>query len=93
MVRLSFPCLGEAQAVVFHQEAQRRAVRAAAEAVIELLVRAHGERRRLLVVERTARLVVLAGFLERDAAVDEIDDIDPIEQIIDERLGNPAGHT
>ena len=38
--------LDEAEVVVVHDEAERRAVRAAAEAVIELLVRAHRERRR-----------------------------------------------
>ena len=58
----------ETTAAVFHQEADRRAVRAAAEAVIELLGRADRERRRLLVVERAAGDVVRAGLLQLHVA-------------------------
>jgi len=43
--------LDEARVVVLHQEAECRAVRPASEAVVELLVGADPERRRLLVVE------------------------------------------
>ena len=84
--------LGERQLVVFHEEAERRAVRAAAEAVIELLDRAHPERRRLLVVERAAGAVFAAGFLELDARADELDDVRACGQVVDEALGNAAGH-
>ncbi len=44
----------EAHALVFHDEADGRAVRAAAEAVVELLGRADREGRRFLVVEGAA---------------------------------------
>ena len=33
-------------------------------------------------MEGAAGLIVLAGFLERDAAVDHFDDIDAIEQFV-----------
>ena len=72
-----FDGIGKRLAAVLHQEADGRAVRAAAEAVVELLRRAHRERRRLLAVERAARLVVRPGLLERDVAVDDVDDVDP----------------
>jgi hypothetical protein len=36
--------------------------------------------------------VVLAGFLELHAPVDDVDDVDAIEQVIDEGLGYAAGH-
>src|SRR5690606_7649118 len=84
--------LGEAHALVLHEEADRGAVRAAAEAVIELLRRAHGEGRRLLVVERTAGLVVLAGPFERNARVDDFHDIRAQQHLVDELLRDPAAH-
>src|SRR3546814_3383605 len=59
----------ELEPVVVHQERDRRAVRAAAEAVVELFGRRHRERRRALVVERAARGVFLALALERHARV------------------------
>ncbi len=59
--------LGELQLVVVHDEAERVAAGAAAEAVVELLVRADGERGSLFLVERAAGAVVLAGFLQLDA--------------------------
>src|SRR3954469_548044 len=65
--------LGERQLVVFHEKAERRAVRTAAEAVIELLDGAHPERWRLFVVERTAGAVLAACLLELDARSDELD--------------------
>src|SRR6188768_3640408 len=68
-------------------------MRAAAEAVIELLDRAHPERRGLLVVERTAGAVLAAGLLEFDARADELDDVRACGQVVDEALGNAAGHT
>ncbi len=75
-------------AAVLHQEADRRAMGAAPEAVVELLGRTDGERGRLFVVERTAGLVVRAGLLERDVAVDDIDDVDPGKQRLYEIVRN-----
>jgi hypothetical protein len=51
----------ELEPVVLHQELERGAVRAAAEAVIELLGRRHRERRRALVVEGTTRRILAPG--------------------------------
>src|SRR5690606_13807731 len=73
---------------VLHQEADRRAMRAAAETVIELLGRAHRERRRLLPVERTQAEEIGARFLQPHRAPDDVDDVDPGEQILDECLRN-----
>ena len=67
--------LAEVQSLVLHQEADGGAVGAAAEAVVELLVVADGERGGLLVVKGAAGLVVLAGLLQRHAAPIEVDDI------------------
>ncbi len=82
----------EVEPIVFHQKRQRSAGRTAAEAVIELLLRIDAERRRLFVVKRAQRLKVATGFAQRHARIDHVDDVDPRQQIIDEGLGNPAGH-
>src|SRR4029079_8193469 len=88
-----FDGLGERELVVFHEETQRGAVRAAAEAVIELLDRAHPERRGFLVMERAAGAIFTAGLLELDARPDELDDVRTRGEVVDEALGNAAGHT
>ena len=78
--------------LVLHQETDHGAVRTAAEAMIELLLRAHPERGRFLVVKRAAGLVFAPGFLERHARADDLDDIRARDDLVDERLGNAAGH-
>ena len=83
---------GKRQLFVLHQKAQRRAMRAAAEAVIELLVRAHPEGGGFLVVERTAGFVFAPGFLERYPAADDFNNIGARDQLIDKGLWNAAGH-
>ncbi len=80
--------IDEAEALVFHDEADRRAVRAAAEAVVELLGRADREGRRFFVVEGAAGGVVGAGFLERHVAVHQVDDVDPGQQILNKGIRN-----
>ena len=55
---------------------------AAAEAVIELLGRTDRERRGFLAVEGAAGGQVGAGFLQRDIALDDVDDVDAVEQIL-----------
>src|SRR5690606_37840515 len=65
--------LGEVQVVVVHHEAQGVATGAAAEAVVELLVRADREGRGLFLVERAAGAVVLAGLLQLDARAHHFD--------------------
>ena len=76
--------------VVVHEEAEHRAVLAAAEAVVELLVRAHPEGRGFLGVERTAGLVLAAGLLQRHAPADEFHDISAGDELVDEVLGDAS---
>src|SRR5690606_15322815 len=64
------------EAVVLHQELDRRPVRAAAEAVIELRGRADRERGRALVVEWATRRVVATRAFQRHARLDHLDDVD-----------------
>ena len=82
--------LGEGHVIVLHEEAEHGAVRAAAEAVIELLVRAHPERRRLLVVERAAGLELAARLLQLHARADDLHDVRAGDQLVDEVLGDAA---
>src|SRR5205085_2867926 len=82
--------LGEGHVVVIHEEAEHRAVLAAAEAVVELLVRAHRERGGLLVVERAAGLVFAPGLLQRHAGADDLHDVGAGDQLVDEVLGDAS---
>jgi len=78
----------EAHTRVLDQEADRRAVGAAAEAVIELLGRADSEAGRFFVMERAQAHEVGAALFQLDVAADDIDDVDTVEQIGDESLRN-----
>src|SRR5205807_3491859 len=73
---------------VRHEKADRIAVRAAAEAVVELLGGTDGERRRLLAVERAQPEVVGATLLELDVARHYVHDVDPVKEVLLERLGD-----
>ena len=88
-----FDSLHELQTVVLHQEPDNGPMGATAEAVIELFAGAHGERRRLFVVERATNLVFLAGLLEGNVRADDLDDVGSCNQVVDEMLGDPARHT
>ncbi len=66
----------EFEPVVLHQELQRGAVRATAEAVVEALGGGNRETGRAFVVERTARLVLAPGALQRHARADQLHDVD-----------------
>jgi hypothetical protein len=79
-----------AHAAVGHEEADRVAVRLAAEAVVELLRRADGERGRLLVVERAEAGEVRAGLLQLHVARDDVDDVDAVQQVLLERIGDQS---
>ncbi|MNP25545.1 hypothetical protein D3C76_1183580 [compost metagenome] len=76
-----------------HDEAKGIAAGAAAEAVVELLVRADGEGGGLFLVERAAGAVVLAGLLQLDARTHHIENVGAVEQVIDEGLRYQAGHS
>ncbi|MNC42421.1 hypothetical protein D3C75_912360 [compost metagenome] len=84
--------LGEVQVVVVHDEAQGVAACAATEAVIELLVRADREGRGFLFVERATGRVVLAGLFQLDARTHHVDDVEAVDQVVNEALGNQPGH-
>src|SRR5258706_2318202 len=73
-----------------HQESDGVAMRAASEAVVELLGRAHREGRRLFVVERTEPEVIHARFLQLHVARNHVDDVDAYQKILLERLGDQA---
>jgi len=75
---------------VGHHEADGIAVHAAAEAVIELLGRADRERGRLLAMERAQPHEIGAALLQLDVALHHVHDIDPVEEILLERLGDHA---
>ena len=79
-----FDRVDEIQVIVFHQEADSGAVRAAAEAVVELLGFTHGERRCLFIMKRAARGVLAAFLLQGYAGVDDFNDVRASNQIIDE---------
>ncbi len=87
-----FHRLHELQVTVAHEKAYDRPVGAAAKAVIELLLGADGEGRRLLVVKGAAGLELAAGFLERDVGVNDFDDVRSGHQVVDEILRNSTRH-
>src|SRR5210317_202546 len=80
--------LNEAHVVEFHEEANRRAVGAAAKAMIEAFSGAHGERGRLLIMKRAACLEFAAGFLELHATADYLDDVGACDKVVDKVLRN-----
>jgi hypothetical protein len=82
----------EAQAVVVHEEAQRRTVRTAPEAVIELLFGTHREGRSFFVVEGAEALKIASRLFELDAAPDDFNDVAAGQQVVDEGLCNLASH-
>lgn len=64
-------------------ETDRITARTAAMAIIKLTVRDHLETRRLVLMERAARLPLFAGLLQVDAiALDHINDIDRAQDFI-----------
>ena len=85
--------LDEVHVVVLHQEVDRVAVLAAAEAVIETLGRAHRERRGLLVVKRAAGLELLARLPELHPATHDFDDVRAVDEVDDELLRDESSHS
>ena len=76
--------LEKIQAVIFHQETNGVAMRTTPKTVIKLLGGAYGERRSFFTVKRAARGVICSGFLERQSPLNDIDDIYPVKQILNE---------
>jgi len=78
---------------VIHQEGDGGAVFSTAKAVVKLLYLADCKRGRFFGVKRAAGLEFAAGFLERNARIDKLNDIGAVEYFIDKRLGNATCHT
>ncbi len=76
--------IDERHAVLLDEEADRIAVRSAAEAVIELLRRGDGEARRLLGVKRAQPAEVDPALLQLDLPADDVDDVDACQEFLDE---------
>ena len=92
-VKASFTCkffhrFWKAKMFQFHQKADGIAARAAAKAIVKLLVRCHAKRRCLFFVEWTASRIITATAFEFNAAIYNIDDVGSIEQIVDKVLGD-----
>src|SRR4051812_38775691 len=89
----AFDGLGERERLDLHQEPDRVAVLAAAEAVEHLLGRGHAERGGLLGVERAdAGERVVPGLLEGEVVPDQLDDVGPVADLLDVLLLDPPGH-
>ncbi|TSE18327.1 hypothetical protein Tigna_02563 [Tepidimonas ignava] len=82
----------KAGARVRHQKVDRVAVRAATEAVVELLGRADRERRRFFGVERAQADEVGPAFAQRHVAADDLDDVGARQQVLQKggRDAHPA---
>ena len=72
------------EAGMLHQKADRRAVRTATEAMVELLGGTHGKRRGLFVVKRAQPHQVGTALLQLDVLAHHIDNIDAVQQILNE---------
>src|SRR5262249_5488077 len=83
--------LRKREAIHAHQEAQRIAARAAAEAVEDAALGIHGERRRPLRVERAEALPVVARPLQAHELADQVHDVRACANLVEQRLGEP-GH-
>jgi hypothetical protein len=91
-LRKALDRLDEAHMIEFHEEANGGSVRPATEAVIKALGRADGERGRFLVVKRATRLELAAGFFQRHATSNDLDDVRTGNEVINKVLWNQSGH-
>src|SRR5690606_27713341 len=82
--------LEEALALVLHDEGEDVPLLLAAEAVEEALRRVHVEGGRLLLVEGTEPLVVVAGLAELHVPADHRDDVGSLPDLADDVLGNQS---
>src|SRR5690606_8402533 len=84
----------EVEPIEFLHELDDAAMGATAKAVIMLVARVrvdiHG--RGFFIVKRAAGGVVGTRFLEADARAQDIDDIEPGTEVVNELLGDQAGH-
>ena len=63
-----------------------------AEAMVKLFFTVYGERGGFFVMERTARMVVLALLFELNTGIYQIDDVGASQQVIDENTWNSSSH-
>ena len=84
--------LPETQMFKLHQEANRAAIRAAAETMVKLFRLAYRKRRRFFVVEWAAGFKIPAALGQGDPCIDELYDVGTREQFIDKLPGNFATH-
>jgi hypothetical protein len=85
-------CLGKIHTIEFLNEADGIATGTTAKTVIELLLGLNTERRSLFVMEGAAGGVVLAGLFQAHPFVDYLDNIDPMQQVVDKTLRDESGH-
>src|SRR5690606_20351179 len=90
--RQLFDGFNELELVVVHQKIDGIPVCATAEAMVKLLFTVYGERGGFFVMKRTARMVVLALLFQLHPRVDEIDDVGPRQQVIDENAWDSSSH-
>ena len=76
------------QTGILHDETDGRAMRAEAEAMVELFALTDRKGRRFFVMEGTAGGVVGTRFFEWHVTLHHIDDIEAIEQILNETFWN-----
>ena len=80
--------LDKTHVVKLHEETDRGAVRATAEAMIKTFIWTDRERRCLFVVERAAGFELAACFFELDASPEDLDDVRSRDQVVNKILGN-----
>ena len=82
----------ELELVVVHQEVDSVAVRTAAKAVVKLFFTIDGERGGFFVMERTARVIILALLFQLYPGIDQIDDVGARQQVIDKYSWDSSSH-
>ena len=87
-----FHRLGKIDILVIHDKAKRVAASATAEAIVELLIAINREGGSILVMERAACRVVFAGFLELHPPIHHLNDIDPVQKVVEELLWYASCH-
>src|SRR5688572_8920181 len=90
--RQRFHGIRKLEMIVLHQEAEGGAMRTAAEAVVKTLGRTDGKGRGFLIVKRADRLVLASRLLQLDACSQDLDDVRPGNQVVNEMLGYQSGH-
>ena len=78
--------------VIVHQKADGAAIHTAAEAVIELFIGRDRERGSLLAMKRAVGFVIGSGFFQWHIAIYQVDNVDSIQKLINEVLGDAACH-